>query len=292
MRTIAFLLTVTASASSAMADTLVDTAQLVNYPGQGYQGYDASAVELHALGKEHIYGYGCSTVNGWRMCDDFEVTGLGWNVEQIVVYAYVGNSGTGSPFTGVTMQIWDGVPGDVGSSVIFGDTVTNRMTNTIWSEIYRCYDGNLLDNRRPIMENTVQIGTILDPGTYWFDFACSAPFGNPMGPPVTILGIPYPPGANGMRTADGGVTYYQLLDESGPDAVPFKVLGVELGTLGDLNCDGVLNAFDIDPFVLALTDPAGYAAAWPNCDRMLADINGDGVVNAFDIDPFVDLIVP
>jgi hypothetical protein len=66
----------------------------------------------------------------------------------------------------------------------------------------------------------------------------------------------------------------------------------DCGLLGDLNCDGVLNAFDIDPFVLALTDPAGYAAAWPNCDRMLADINGDGVVNAFDIDAFVALIVP
>ena len=63
-----------------------------------------------------------------------------------------------------------------------------------------------------------------------------------------------------------------------------------LGVLGDLNCDGTANAFDIDPFVLALTDPAGYAAAYPDCDRMLADCNGDGVVNAFDIDPFVELL--
>ena len=59
---------------------------------------------------------------------------------------------------------------------------------------------------------------------------------------------------------------------------------------GDLNCDGVLDAFDIDPFVLALADPDAYAAAYPDCDRMLADCNGDGVVNAFDIDPFVELL--
>jgi hypothetical protein len=65
---------------------------------------------------------------------------------------------------------------------------------------------------------------------------------------------------------------------------------VEPTSLGDLNCDGAVDAFDIDPFVLALTDPAGYAAAWPDCHRMLADINGDGVVNAFDIDPFVELL--
>jgi hypothetical protein len=60
---------------------------------------------------------------------------------------------------------------------------------------------------------------------------------------------------------------------------------------GDLNCDGSVNAFDIDPFVLALTSPEGYAASFPDCDRMLADCNGDGAVNAFDIDPFVLLLV-
>jgi hypothetical protein len=60
---------------------------------------------------------------------------------------------------------------------------------------------------------------------------------------------------------------------------------------GDLNCDGAINAFDIDPFVLALTSHTGYAAQFPYCDYMLADCNGDGLVNAFDIDPFVALLV-
>jgi hypothetical protein len=59
---------------------------------------------------------------------------------------------------------------------------------------------------------------------------------------------------------------------------------------GDLNCDDAVNVFDIDPFVLALTDPVAYPAAFPGCDRLNADINGDGVVNAFDIDPFVSLL--
>ncbi len=59
---------------------------------------------------------------------------------------------------------------------------------------------------------------------------------------------------------------------------------------GDLNCDGLVNAFDIDPFVLALTDPEAYAAAYPACDYRLADCNHDGLVNAFDIDPFVVIL--
>ncbi|MGE0481326.1 MAG: kelch repeat-containing protein [Phycisphaerae bacterium] len=60
--------------------------------------------------------------------------------------------------------------------------------------------------------------------------------------------------------------------------------------VGDLNCDGIVNNFDIDPFVLALTDPAAYAAAYPGCDSLSGDVNGDGVLNNFDIDPFVQCL--
>jgi hypothetical protein len=68
----------------------------------------------------------------------------------------------------------------------------------------------------------------------------------------------------------------------------FWVVTIGAGGLrGDLNCDGAVNVFDIDPFVMALTSPAEYAVQFPGCDRMRADINGDGAVNAFDIDPFV-----
>jgi len=76
--------------------------------------------------------------------------------------------------------------------------------------------------------------------------------------------------------------YYQVSETAGATASDFKK--------GDLNCDGAINNFDIDPFVLALTDENGYKQKFPNCDRMLADCNGDGQVNNFDIDPFVKLL--
>jgi hypothetical protein len=56
---------------------------------------------------------------------------------------------------------------------------------------------------------------------------------------------------------------------------------------GDTNCDGLVNGYDIDPFVLALTDPAAYALAYTGCPILNADCNGDGLVNGYDIDPFV-----
>ncbi len=73
------------------------------------------------------------------------------------------------------------------------------------------------------------------------------------------------------------------------DGVPDECEGG--GPLGDLNCDGVVDFFDIDPFVLAVTDPAAYMAAFPDCDIMNADCNGDDEVDFFDIDCFVALIV-
>ncbi|MBL8878965.1 MAG: right-handed parallel beta-helix repeat-containing protein, partial [Phycisphaerales bacterium] len=55
----------------------------------------------------------------------------------------------------------------------------------------------------------------------------------------------------------------------------------------DANCDGAVNNFDIDAFVLALADAAVYASAYPDCERLVADANGDGMVNNFDIDGFI-----
>ncbi|MBK8914407.1 MAG: hypothetical protein IPM64_07355 [Phycisphaerales bacterium] len=59
---------------------------------------------------------------------------------------------------------------------------------------------------------------------------------------------------------------------------------------GDMNCDGAVNNFDIDPFVLALIDPAGYAAAFPDCTPS-GDMNNDSRFDNFDIDPFVACVI-
>jgi hypothetical protein len=61
---------------------------------------------------------------------------------------------------------------------------------------------------------------------------------------------------------------------------------------GDCNCDGAIDAFDIEAFVLALLNPTGYDARYPQCDPALADLDGDGSVTAFDIEPFVATLVP
>jgi hypothetical protein len=80
--------------------------------------------------------------------------------------------------------------------------------------------------------------------------------------------------------------------EAGPPGGPNDVVSLLRLPSGDLNCDGSVDAFDVEPFVRALLDPDGYAVAHPDCDFTLADVNGDGTVDAFDIEPFVALLAP
>ncbi len=60
--------------------------------------------------------------------------------------------------------------------------------------------------------------------------------------------------------------------------------------VGDLDCDGSVGFGDINPFVLALADPASYAAAYPDCDILAGDASGNGAVGFEDINPFVTLL--
>ena len=60
--------------------------------------------------------------------------------------------------------------------------------------------------------------------------------------------------------------------------------------LGDLNCDDRFDGADIDPFFLALGNPAQYLLRFPECDALRADMNGDGAVNGADIDVFFEAL--
>jgi len=56
---------------------------------------------------------------------------------------------------------------------------------------------------------------------------------------------------------------------------------------GDLNCDNVIDALDIQPFVSALLDANLYSTNSPDCGFFYADMNADATVNAADVEPFI-----
>ena len=91
---------------------------------------------------------------------------------------------------------------------------------------------------------------------------------------------------NPVASTDVGSYDVVVTDECGsqPSAA------AHLWLAGDLNCDGVVNFADINPFVLALGGQAAYQAQFPNCHWLNADCNSDGVVSFADINPFVALL--
>jgi hypothetical protein len=82
---------------------------------------------------------------------------------------------------------------------------------------------------------------------------------------------------------DGGSIYAQNVNPSGSFGLPAFIFD-------DLNCDGVVNFDDINPFVLALTNPTGYQNQYPNCNIAHGDANRDGVVDFDDIDAFIAIL--
>ncbi len=167
---------------------LYDNGPLVTHPSGGAGGADASALQT-GLGMG-TYGIGHQLSAGNRIADDFTITDpAGWQIDTITFFAYQSFCGPPSTIDHVNLQIWDGPPDDPGSSVVFGDTTTNRLANTVWSNIYRVLDTALGNADRPIMANTVNVGITLPPGDYWLDWqsggTCSS---GPWAPPITILG--------------------------------------------------------------------------------------------------------
>ena len=95
-------------------------------------------------------------------------------------------------------------------------------------------------------------------------------------------------------TDDTGALLFALWDQQGkcpPELMATTTIALTPFTLpGDMNCDGVVGFSDINPFVLALTNPTLYASTFPDCTIMNGDINGDGQVGFGDINPFVALL--
>jgi len=165
-----------------------DNGPLVNAPGGGNSGYDASVLQT-SLGM-NTFGFGHQVVNGYRMADDFEVSDpAGWQVDLITFFAYQTNSTPSSTITGVYYQIWDGPPDNPASSVVYGDLTTNRLIDTYWMNSYRVADYDMLNTSRPIMANVAYAGVTLPPGTYWLDWMTDGTLtSGPWVPPISING--------------------------------------------------------------------------------------------------------
>lgn len=104
----------------------------------------------------------------------------------------------------------------------------------------------------------------------------------PSGTPISLSHSWLTPGSSMVRV--------KAKDIHGSESTWSEPLLVTIVHLGDMNLDGTVDAFDIDPFVVALVDPVAYQNYYHFDPVTVGDINQDGVLNVFDIDPFVHLL--
>ncbi|HEY0426784.1 MAG TPA: VCBS repeat-containing protein [Pyrinomonadaceae bacterium] len=191
-------------------------------------------------------GIGCQTIGtttGNRCADDFVVpAGQTWTINNVIVFGYQTNSTT-NPFIGANLRIWNGRPGDAGSTIVFGDTTTNRIGSVTDTSTYRV--GNTLggaggvtaattNTARKIWQIpiTVSPGLALTSGVYWIDFSLDAGANGNFSPPKTIVGARSLPDWNMRQFISTTATWADVVDigepavttGTQPDVVPNVIL--------------------------------------------------------------------
>lgn len=176
--------------------------------------------------------------------------------------------------------------------------------------LIRCIAFDPFDDTK-IFVGTQNNGVLISPnsGVNWIPAGPGLPAGAAINALIAGTSVPgalfVGTGAGVFGSSDGGATWYPIQRGMGPAATNAIALArsgkliaaTDIGLfllqsrlIADMNCDGRVNNFDIDPFVLALSDADAYAVTFPDCDVLGADVNGDGLVNNFDINPFVQCL--
>ncbi|MEX0995544.1 MAG: subtilisin, partial [Flavobacteriaceae bacterium] len=201
--------------SNSRALLIYDNGPLINMPP------DKSVLET-SLGMNG-YGFGAQTTANNRMADDLILTN-DYDITSINFYAYQTGSTTTSTLTGVTLRVWDGVPGAMGSSVVWGDATTNVLGNTSFTGVFRVLETSQTATNRPIMEaQALTSGLTLTAGTYWLDWNFSGSLASgPWQPPIVILGTTTT--GNGLQSINGG-PYNPAVDggSGAQQGLPFQV---------------------------------------------------------------------
>ncbi len=189
----------------------------------------------------NVFGFGNAQSGGYRVADDWVVT-ENVIVDNIQFYGYQTGSTTTSTINGITLAIWDGIPGEASSTLVWGDQFEDVFGESEFSGAYRQLESGPGDTTRPIMITTaITTGLELAPGTYWIDWDLAGSLASgPWAPPIVITGEATT--GNAMQfSPDTGA--WLPIEDSGTftgQGFPFEVNG-EVATAGvsDLNATSI-----------------------------------------------------
>ena len=245
----------------------------------------AKVADLHSYAMEVRYGYGCwnHPFMTFLRNEASALAGTMSGYTAALSCCTAGNIHWHMGHTGTHAFLWE-------THTSFQPTYANAQ-----AEAVRVFPSLLALLERPISVS----GRVTDAVT-----------GQPVAATLRLVGVTFPNGevnASGARlgryhailpagnytlefSAPGYVTQTHPVTVTLTSATVLNVTLSRPFLVGDLNCDGNVDFGDINPFVLALTNPAGYAVQYPNCDIRLGDMNGDGICDFGDINPFVRLL--
>lgn len=188
----------------------------------------------------------------FRLADDFTVPGgQSWALTSASVFMYrTGSADSEVILSSANIQIWSGRPGDVGSTVIFGDTATNRLLGVSSTNLFRTFASTVPAGGTATAPGTTRIvrraeldlsGLVLGAGTYWIDYQVS--------PTVAGAAI-FNPGltpADGARSFVTGMNARQLTATAWADMIDTGNPAAEPDVAMDL------------PFILNVPTPGALA---------------------------------
>ena len=176
-------------ASGSYSSLLYANGGFVSGSGNGFGGADTSEIESPLTS----YGMWCAQSGANRLADDFTVPPSKiWSLSTLEWYAYQIDAPANptSTITDVRLRVWNLRPDQPGAAVLFGDTTTNRLLGSSFTNCYRVKSNAPLNGQRAIYELSIDLSWLppLVSGTYWLDVSCigsaslQGPYSNPTAP--------------------------------------------------------------------------------------------------------------
>ena len=258
-----------ASAATAQ-DLLADNGPLSAMPG----AHDTGGDLIWSVPEGASAGVSSYSTLAYRLAEGFELT-AGATIDSVTVYGYQQGAILGPTIDFMAVELWDGVPGAPGSSVVAGDIEQNVLASAEPTDTYVAMWGvDFPIDRRVYALTADNLGWSVDAGEYWIAWTLNG----------TIDGGPYTPyqgddaqpvAGDAMQRVLGAWRPARNRTEGGSQvSLPFEVYG-SLACPADCDSDGELTIFDFLCFQNAFSSGDTHA-----------DCDGDGEVTAADFTCF------
>ncbi|UOQ53650.1 T9SS type A sorting domain-containing protein [Hymenobacter cellulosivorans] len=233
-------------------------------------------------------GYTGSKSAGYALADNFVVpAGLSWTINSLSFFSYQsGYTGTTSPFTELYVRIWRGSPAAAGSTVVYGDLITNRYAGAVSTNSYRIFNSlyptpNTPGTTRLIWKVRANLSPapVLPAGTYWVEWT-SVVSGTltHFYVPVTTAGARQTVGANALQFVPTTGLWTPIIDTGNPDTAPDVTIDfpflINDATITATTVAAVGSSLRVGPVPTAENVQVEFAELRGASDLMLTDMQG------------------